>query len=333
MGKKRIALFGTILLGFALSAVVYAVGVNARLKSGIESNILYYSESIATLSSMQGLNKNGFKTEYDDRFVAVIGEIRADSVGSKGKELKLYDPQQDAAAIIDCSSEELISTVQSLEVGDIITVYGQLEVKGFRDDSYQINAKSITKGETGLQKHLYSDRNGTVYQGKQISDLTTDGRIQYSIPESWDSQYVVAPLTNNGVKGYQYFLNAVSPQQVEYPEIFYIFYFDNGRYLKDPPKNPSDSTIMNIEEAIIKDNICKDQVDKIKITEVKDTNGNVYHYCNTTYPKQGKVQYRLEFVFVPDEKGIVCMLYLYYPKEEAIRHVDEVVYVIESFME
>lgn len=333
MGKKRIALFGTLLLGFALSAVVYAVGVNARLKAGIESNILYYSESIAALSSMQALNQNGFKKEYSDRFVAVVGEIRADSVDSKGKALKLYTPQQDASAIIDCSTDELMSAVKSLQVGDTVTVYGQVELKGILNDSYQIKAHSITKGESGLQKHLYSDRNGTVYQGKQISDLTADGRIQYSIPESWDSQYVVAPLTNNGVKGYQYFLNAVSPQQVEYPEIFYIFYFENGRYLKDPPKNPSDSTVMKIEEAIIKDNICKDQVDKVKITEVKDTNGNVYHYCNTTYPKQGKVQYRLEFVFVPDEKGIVCMLYLYYPQEEAILHVDEVVYVIESFME
>ena len=333
MGEKRIARFGTMLRGFALSAAVYAVGVNARLKAGIESNILYYSESIATLSSMNRLNLNGFKEKYDDRYVVVIGEIREDSVSSKGKELKLYEPQQDVAVTIDSSLEELMTTVKSLQVGDIITVYGRVELKGIRNDSFQIEAQSITKGEADLQKHLYFDRNGTVYQGKQISDLTADGRIRYSIPESWDSQYVVAPLTNNGVKGYQYFLNAVSPQQVEYPEIFYIFYFDYGRYLKDPPKNPSDSTIINIEEAIIKDNICKDQVDKVKLTEVKDTNGNVYHYCNTTYPKQGKVQYRLEFVFIPDEKGIVCMLYLYYPKEEAIRHVDEVVYVIESFME
>ena len=79
MGKKRIALFGTILLGFALSAAVYAVGVNARLKAGIESNILYYSEKIAALSSMNQLNLNSFKANMtiglwrsSERFVKTL---------------------------------------------------------------------------------------------------------------------------------------------------------------------------------------------------------------------------------------------------------------------
>ena len=69
---------------------------------------------------------------------------------------------------------------------------------------------------------------------------------------------------------------------------------------------------------------------KINISDIKDSNGTEFDYFATTYrPKDGN-DYRLEFVFRPEEKGIICMLYLYYPKESAVKHVDDVIYVLET---
>ena len=143
-----------------------------------------------------------------------------------------------------------------------------------------------------------------------------------------------SPLTNNGVKGYQYSLNAISPvdkDSMEYPELFCIFYFINETYLKETLSKPTEWDIESIEKEIIKNIVPGlDENYRIDIDDISLHNGEEADYSTLTYkPKDGK-GYRLEFVFRPDEKGITCMLYLYYPTDNAVRHTKEVAYVVET---
>ena len=49
-------------------------------------------------------------------------------------------------------------------------------------------------------------------------------------------------------------------------------------------------------------------------------------YCKTRYTVDGK-SYSLEFMFRPDGyKGLVCMLYLYFPREGSTNHIEEAAY-------
>ncbi len=47
-----------------------------------------------------------------------------------------------------------------------------------------------------------------------------------------------------------------------------------------------------------------------------------------SYDSKDGNDYRLEFLFKPDQKGIVCMLYLYFPKEGEVVHTQDVAYVV-----
>ena len=61
-----------------------------------------------------------------------------------------------------------------------------------------------------------------------------------------------------------------------------------------------------------------------------DTNNNLLHYYTTSHRAKDGRDYRLEFLFKPDQKGIVCMLYLYFPNENTVNHELEVAYLIGS---
>lgn len=331
MRKIRALIIALIILSLSLGIVAYAADQTARLKAGLQSDFLYYSVAIGELNNGQANNKKEFKKEYDKKFVVVSGEIKSDSVTSKGKKIMLYESGSQKVVNIDSSSKDVIDIANLLTSGSKITVFGKLSVTGFSDDSYEIIAQKISVGTSAvIPNHSYAYVDGKVYSGKRISDLS-DSQVTYYVPESWQNGYVKSALTNNDVKGYQYSLNAISPQNTDCPENFYIFYFNYETYLEKPPKNPTDGDNEDIEEVIIR-NILQNLKDdfKISISDIKDANGVELDYFATTYrPKDGN-DYRLEFVFKPTDKGIVCMLYLYYPKESAVRHVDDVVYVIET---
>ena len=220
--------------------------------------------------------------------------------------------------------EELI--VGNFRAGDRVTVYGEMTVE---KSSYYITVTVIEYGDGYFKSGDQFFYHNPVYRYKEVTDLTKDGRIKYRIPESWNNGYVISDLTNNGIKGYQYSLNAIEPMNTEYPEIFYIFYFNNETYLKQPPKDPTESNLKKIEAKIAENILEAVGVDSSNsINKFYDTNDNMLHYYTTSYrPRNGK-DYRLEFFFKPDSKGIICMLYLYYPSEEAVKHELDVAYMI-----
>ena len=152
----------------------------------------------------------------------------------------------------------------------------------------------------------------------------------YNIPSSWSDKKVCSALTNNDVKGYQYYLNALPPYDTKKPEIFYIFYFENERYLEKPPKNANDGDNEYIEEAIVRNILQQfDEETKINVDDIKDFKGTEYDYFSKMI-RVGGIDYRAEFVFIPDNAGITCMMYLYFPSESSVHHTEEVAYVVET---
>lgn len=183
-----------------------------------------------------------------------------------------------------------------------------------------------------LKRNLSSLNIGdSVYTGRELTDMCADGHVSVKVPESWMDDYVVSRLTNNGISGYQFALNALEPVNTEYAEMFYCFYFDYETYLDKPPARPTDGDNEDIEKVIMK-NILTGLEDtfRFKVNDLAAANGVEYDYCSVTYRPADNNDYRLEFVFRPDSTGIVCMLYLYFPKAGAVNHTDEVTYAVES---
>ena len=138
------------------------------------------------------------------------------------------------------------------------------------------------------------------------------------------------------MNGYQFFLHAIEPQDLEYPEIFYIFYFNYDQYLDAPPLKPTSGDHRDLEAVVLKNILQKlsgkfdIDIESIKIQKNYTDKDMKFDYCQTTYKPADGREYRLEFVFKPDNNGLVCMLYLYYPMYNTTNHIEEVSYVISS---
>ncbi|MCQ2497135.1 MAG: hypothetical protein MJ131_11160 [Lachnospiraceae bacterium] len=330
MKKKKFLIAFIFLMAFGFGIAAYAVDWTAQLKTFMQSEKTYYSTSIETLSRQQNSNKTGFKSSYGDRYVVVSGTIASDSVASTKREMNIYDYGVKAKINLTKSSLQILAG--RLNTGDIVTVYGQLKIKGWNEDSFEITADYIDVNGYYVPYDSYVFYGSSSMNGQLINSLTKDGRIEFAVPRTWTDDYVMSSLTNNGINGYQFSLNAISPQNINYPENFYIFYFDYKTYLDYPPSNPTKGDRHDIEELVIKNIVDSLGGDfDVDVEDFKASSGKEYDYYLTKYrPKDGN-DYRLEFIFVPDaNKGFVCMLYLYYPKEGESAHVNEVAYAIET---
>lgn len=323
-----------VILAFVLGTTgvaVRATDQTARLKESLKDDVMYTSVPVDTLALAWNAGVDSFRSKYADRNVYLTGEIRSGSVASGSKQITLYSTKTGESLTVDMSGQSDVS-VSGLKVGDTIGIYGQISVSWLFSKSYKVNAKhaSLNSGFTltTLTTLFYPDE---VYDGVLINDIATDKHVTFKVPGIWMDSLVCSRLTNNGIQGYQFSLNALPPQDTEYPEIFYIFYFDDETYLEQPPSGPSDGDNKDIEEAIVK-NILEELDDSfsIKISNISTANGKALHYASTTYRPKDLKDYRLEFVFLPEDRGITCMLYLYYPKASAVNHLREVTYVIET---
>lgn len=328
MKKKKFLIAFVLLLAFGFGIAAYAVDWTAQLKTFMQSEKTYYSTSVETLSRLQNSEKGSFKTGYGDKYVVVTGSIAADSVASTRREMNIYD--YGVKAKVTLADNALQTIAGRLQAGDRVTVYGQLKIKGWNDDSFEIAADHIDVNGYYVPYDSYVFYGSSSMNGTLIDNLTKDGHIGFAVPKTWTEEFVMTPLTNNGISGYQFSLNAISPQNTAYPENFYIFYFDYKTYLDYPPSSPTKGDRHDIEELVIKNIVDSlgDDFD-VDVEDFRASDGNEYDYYLTKYrPKDGN-DYRLEFIFVPDgNKGFVCMLYLYFPKEGESSHVREVAYTI-----
>ncbi len=313
--KKLIPIFLVVVIFFCNSSVG-AAEKTARLRECLENDHMYF------VLTPDVLGRTNIKN-YDDRFIAFTGLIKYSSVAANHKSVTVYGDSN--SVVVDTSASSVIGIVNQLTLGDRVTVYGQVD--GSEVDAEHIlinleNEPSVLSSVFFPDKELDED---------SVNDLARDGHVEFRLPASWNNEYVMGRLTNNGVMGYQFFLNAISPQNRNYPENFYIFYFPYETYLDKVKKNMDSFDMEDIEELVI-NNILAPLSGKLDydISTLKLSDGKKFDYCSTVYKPIDGNDYRLEFLFKHDDKGFVCMLYLYYPNDSAVNHLREVSYVVQT---
>ena len=320
---NRIASIFLVVLIFAFNISVGAAEKTARLRDCLEKDHLYLVLPVDYLGEMVNKYSSTFKSNFDDRYLAFTGIIRYSSVSSNHKSVTVYGSEYGIK--VDTSNSSVMTSVGQLKLGDSVTVYGQVDGTEIDAEYLVINPE---KELSTLDYVFYPDK---TYDEKMITDLASDGHVTFSVPAEWDNEYVMGRLTNNNVNGYQFFLNALSPQNLNFPENFYIFYFNYETYLDKVKKNPDSYDVHDIEELIIK-NILQNLSDDFKpdVATLKLSDGKSFDYCPLVYRPADGNDYRLEFIFKSDPTGIICMLYLYYPNDSAVNHVRDVAYVLNN---
>ena len=316
IGIKIIAVFMAILT-FVSGASVGAAEKTARLRDCLENDHMYF------VLTPDVLGKTSLKTR-DDKFIAFTGTIKYSSVNaSNHKEITVYG---DSTGVqVDTNFPSVINMVSQLKLGDRVTVYGQVDGSEVDAEHLVINPE---KAPEILSYVFYPDK---AYDEVTVTDLARDGHVSFRLPASWDNEYVKGRLTNNDVNGYQFFLNAIYPQNLNYPENFYMFYFPYETYLDKVKKNMDSFDIEDIEELVIQNIMQPLSGDfKVDISTMTLSDGKKFDYCSTVYKPADGNDYRLEFLFNHDSKGFVCMLYLYYPNDYAVNHLQDVAYVVQT---
>lgn len=305
-----------LILTFVFNTSVGAAQKTARLRDCLENDHMYL------VLTPDVLGKTSLKGR-DDQFLAFTGIIRYSSVESNHKKMTVYG--DNIGVQVDTSASSVIGMVGQLKPGDHVTVYGQVDGSEVDAEHLVINPE---KAPEILSYVFYPDK---AYDEVTVTDLARDGHVSFRFPATWDNEYVKGRLTNNDVNGYQFFLNAIYPQNLNYPENFYMFYFTYETYLDKVKKNPDFADIKDIEELVIENILQPLSGDfKVDISTLKLSDGKKFDYCSTVYKPADGNDYRLEFLFKPDSKGFVCMLYLYYPNDYAVNHLQDVAYVVQT---
>lgn len=325
---KWLALLMSFILATS-SVAAMAADQNGRLKESLTDDYIYTAMSLDTLALSWKAGPDNFKARYDETHVLINGIARPSSVASGSKQITLYSDSGNSITV-DMAGQNDFS-LPLISAGDTVSVYGKISVSLF-GTSYKLVAEhaklNYSRTFTSLTKLYYPDE---IIDGVTLNDIAPDKHVTFKVPDSWMDGYVCSRLTNNGIQGYQFSLNALPPYDTEYPEVFYIFYFSDETYLEAPPTDPTDGDNKDIEK-VIEENILEelDDTSKIKISDLTTSNNKKLHYSSITYKPKDKNDYRLEFFYYPERRGITVMLYLYYPRESAIHHLREVTYVVDS---
>ena len=332
-GQKRCA----CLVIVVLMAFICAIPANAStpdLKNFIEMETLYKSVSIKSLNAQHRIDKDNLSNNYNDKDigVAVYGVFRLNSLQSD-KEFYLYSDTSEEYIVIDTKDNKGIAN--SFKANDTVIVYGRLE--SIKKDSYKLRATHIDVNPTKLIKE-----GSYVYYGKESISMTsdfslaTDMHIKVNIPSSWNSRFVKDNLPNHKIHGQQYYLNALTPQNTEYAEIFYIFYLPYNEFVSG---DVGFWTVDDVDKLVVQNVLTEEDGEEIDIkfkeTKVKKID-DLYHYDLDRKLVDDKKaiadDYALEFFFKHDGDytGTIVMLYLHYPNIENAKHLHEVAAVIKS---
>ncbi len=278
--------------------------------------IVYQSVTADKLIVSYNGNKKSAKEQYEDNYFAVYGKIG--EIKKNNKEISLLgtDISGNSKIVCDTSKETIKSVVGSLNSGDLVKAYGQIDstfisgqVRIEVDRIEKVNAISKSESEYGLASGLSVDKE---YLMKKALNK---GKIQFFIPPEWTNVETDISAAGNGyIDGYQYRLNELSKTTV--PESFFVCYFDNS-LLASP--NDKDSTEL-IEKAIIANILKQDPAklnNKFPLKKIKSYYGPEYTYYQDSY-QDSNDGYRVEFVFQPVEKdGVIVYLYVYQNQEHS----------------
>lgn len=319
--KKISILLMVILIFVFTTGAWFTTDKKGRLRDSLENEHMYRHMPIGPLENMYKINK--LKTLRESyKYIAFTGKIK--SISYNKKEVVVFDSGEGIK--VETSDANVVRIVGTLGVGDYVRVFGRI-------DSSKVYAERLLsnpeKNYTTQEDLYYPDV--VIDATETITDLASDGHVTFEIPTTWMDEYVMGRLTNNNVNGYQFFLNAISPQNLNFPENFYIFYFNYEQYLDTPPVNPTEGDHEDLEEKVMNNVLQNLSGDfKYDIDDIDIQNGEELDYCQMVYKPADGRDYRLEFTFKPDNYGLVCMLYLYYPNDDTTNHIEEVSYVINS---
>ncbi len=330
--RKRITKAAALVMIFILTSMLSgryteAAQTTALLKECLLSETMYKDEYIDALNNRFKADARAFRETYNQKAVCVTGMLMPGSLDKDRNELTLCGSA--GSLTVDISDKELEKFFGGLSDYETVKAYGKIKVSGFSNDSYKLVAAHLSVGPREmLWDEQYSFYGDDGHYGDIADDIAADGHVAFCIPNGWNDTYCMGRLTNNGINGYRFFLNAIEPRNLEYPEMFNIFYFNYLEYLEPTPKNPSKSARGYIEELIVRNILENLDADfKLKSSSIKVGDGE-FDYISTSYALESGKTYTMEFLFLPDEKGLTCMLYLYYPKEGAAGHLHEVAYLI-----
>lgn len=314
-----------ILLILCMSFTLCGWGTQKNVMLDTELNRVYLAESAECVISEFTKDHLSAAEKYQNQFVRLTGAVG--SVDKKGSTLKIVGNYSDKKVIICSCPRAIQEQVKSLKLGESIAVYGKLTVDRL-DKDIRISVECITSGKATAQSssELYFTKDGNCQNKKVLLQKSlNNGTVKFYVPTGWSEVESKISGDIGTIDGFQYSLNHLTGSCSIYPEMFFVSYFDNGKFLADA----SDSTkTLEIEKAIIK-NISEKEPSKFPTKEIKTYYGAKYTYYKTTY-RDTRMDpngdgYHVEYVFLPDEnKGIVLYLYVY---KEA-RHLSDVMFLM-----
>ncbi|MBO5552365.1 MAG: hypothetical protein J5966_10450 [Lachnospiraceae bacterium] len=241
------------------------------------------------------------------RYYAVSGIIDAKNENNKKLTIKAFTAA-DGALSCSASGEKAIDAVRTLGAGDKVTVYGRLNADLLNRISLEIDRIEKTDTEA-VNGSLYSMMNGLALDIRDMPERAlADGRIKYRIPGSWETvEHDLAAEELGLMEGYQYKLNEIG-RKSEYAESFFVCYFDITSFVAENDRGNKKL----IEEAILRDILKTDELDRFPVRRETTYYGAGYKYYQDTYRKLSGDKYQAEFVFQElDDDGILVYLYVY----------------------
>lgn len=268
------------------------------------------------------------EADYKDNYYSIRGTISEKKKNNKQFSIVGVSGQSEDAIRCVTNDKELIDFISSLEIGEIVDIYGKLTVDIF-DKDLEVSIDSVKISEDVRPITSYSLKDGTSIDSKSMySRSLNEDRINYLIPAAWQTvEHSIKDEKLGEIEGYQYCLNEISSSPAVDPESLFIFYFDNKLL-----KNPNDKTQTDsIERAIIANILDKkpDKLEKFPLTKVTTYYGDKYQYYQDAYRKPLGDGYHTEFIFQADnEDGIIVFLYVY---KEKTPHLSDVLFTMRLF--
>ena len=251
---------------------------------------------------------------YENRDVVIGGSVKTKASGNKS--FTLADRNNEDLTLEITYSDS--AAVSKLELGSIITVFGQVKLSLLNKD-LSISASYLSP-EMALLEDFYFEGGEGRSVGKTVRESIADGKIKYYIP----GNYLAAKLSGedkdkvfniDAADGNCYYLNSIKGKNI--PEALCVYYIDSEKYVK---YNSDYAETEAIERAIVA-NVCPDEDSKL-YTKIFGTEmhsgifptksvsrgfGRTYDYYNVTYSNS----HHVEFVFTPVTGGICVVMYIY----------------------
>lgn len=287
---------------------------DSKLISSLKKNCIYY------VTSIEGIN-----ADYEGLCVIVYGNIS--KMDDSKKEVIIKEGKRECK--LDTSAKAVKSIVENLKGNERLMVYGKIKEKGKKDEIYTITVDKVeisTGAEYEIGSYIFPEK--MVTEKKETIDKEGVSFLTY---KEWDNEKVRDYLEDNeNTKGYQYYLNVLSEKNYDSPELFYIFYFRKNNFLENDLWITENR---RIELAIINNILCKETplnwwANNNDIKNIKCGDESDVHYYTKLCRVAENKSVTLEFVFIPDDDGIVCTLYLHSPNID--EHAEQVAFVIES---